>query len=312
MPHAEGGRTLWLLSWLCGVLTLTALSLWLLGAARQLAAHSWTQSGLKQEVYQLVSALPVRLAIGAWPVVGYLLGTAITLLPAASDWVFAPLYGTMLGVMLNVVLGGFLLPLIRPLGLLVQNQGVQKELKLTDEQRQKAVQVGQKIEERYTQKLRDLHENLPDLSPEKGSAAYLELEKERTEETVKALADILTPEQMKRYQQIRLQVRRGLSAFEDPEVQQVLKLSDEQKEKIKIIVDDFRKMNNLEFQKELEGDLQKKVDLLKAWDAMGFASAVTEKTPALSKAYLEKVVAVLNDEQKKTWKEMTGEPFELS
>jgi len=36
-----------------------------------------------------------------------------------------------------------------------------------------------------------------------------------------------------------------------------------------------------------------------------------EKVTALRKETTEKIVAVLNDDQKKSWKELTGEPFEL-
>ena len=50
-------------------------------------------------------------------------------------------------------------------------------------------------------------------------------------ESDKALADVLKPEQTKRYKQISIQAR-GVDAFADEEVQKALKITEEQKTKL--------------------------------------------------------------------------------
>jgi hypothetical protein len=113
-----------------------------------------------------------------------------------------------------------------------------------------------------------------------------------TSETNKRLADVLKPEQMKRYRQIQLQ-QLGLMAFTEPDVQSKLKLSDEQ-------VGRIRKINAQSQSQRREfaqggrnrGQMQKKVE-----------------TPG--KDSMDKALAVLSVDQKRAWNDMTGEPFEV-
>jgi hypothetical protein len=92
---------------------------------------------------------------------------------------------------------------------------------------------------------------------------------------------------MNRFRQIDLQ-QRGLG---DPETQQRLKLTAEQKDRIKAI----------------ESQLQQ--------DAVEVrrkrAKDTGEQLQKLAHAAREKSVAVLTDDQKKAWKELTGEPVNL-
>ncbi len=46
-------------------------------------------------------------------------------------------------------------------------------------------------------------------------------------------------------------------------------------------------------------------------NAQGNFREAGEKAGALRKETMEKVMALLTDEQKKAWKDMTGEPFEV-
>ncbi len=111
-----------------------------------------------------------------------------------------------------------------------------------------------------------------------------------SEETYKAMGDLLKADQVKRLKQIELQ-QRGLA---DPGTQKALKLSDEQKEKIKKIGEDTR---------------EKAREVFK--DAQGDFKAAAEKMATLTKEAREKQANLLTDDQKKQWKEMTGEPFEV-
>jgi hypothetical protein len=119
------------------------------------------------------------------------------------------------------------------------------------------------------------------------------------EETLKAVSEILKPEQVKRLKQIELQ-QAGARAYSRPDVVKALSLKDDQIEKIKTINDDSQKAMR---------------ELRPAGGAGGKPAkpdpAVTEKIAALRKETGEKIQAVLTDDQKKTWKDMTGEAFTI-
>src|SRR5439155_12803853 len=117
-------------------------------------------------------------------------------------------------------------------GMLLGNKSVQEELKMSKEQADKAQEALQKTRE----KQKEAFSKLQDLSQEERREKMQELQKVIGAETDKLAASILKPEQLKRFKQIELQ-QRGYQAFTDPELQKTLKLTDEQKEKIKAIVD---------------------------------------------------------------------------
>jgi hypothetical protein len=165
---------------------------------------------------------------------------------------------------------------------------VQKDLKLDQDQIDKVKKVAADMGE----KMRSEMSGLRDLSPEERREKMQEVGKKMTEDTMKALADVLKPEQMDRLKQIQLQ-RRGPQAFTDAEVQKSLNLTDEQKEKIKTINEDLTK--------EM-GDLR--------GGGRGNPQA-GEKMAAVRKEATDKIMAVLTDPQKETWKTMTGKPIEI-
>jgi hypothetical protein len=174
-------------------------------------------------------------------------------------------------------------------GALLQNKSVQQELKLTDDQITKVKEVTDEIRSKHQEdftKLRDISDQTE--RREKGA----ELMKTVGEETNKALAGVLKPEQEKRLKQIRLQTE-GTRAFQDPEVEKALKLSDEQKDSLKTIEADARK--------EMEG----------LRGGQGNREENRKKFESLRQETKDKAAAVLNDTQKKEWKELTGEPFKL-
>lgn len=168
--------------------------------------------------------------------------------------------------------------------MLQHNPALQKELKLTEEQLAKIKELTPKIQEKFKADF----EKVQKLDEKERPAKQQEVAKAMRQETFKALADVLKPEQMKRFKQIDLQ-QRGDRALNDEEVQQSLKLSDEQKSKIKSIREAHReafakgmKENPMEFNKKIQ---------------------------AMNKETSEKVKGVLTDEQKKALQELMGEPF---
>jgi len=172
-------------------------------------------------------------------------------------------------------------------GALLSNKGVQKELKLDDEQVKKVETLSTELREKMT----GLREKLQDVPQEERGEKMRELMKPINDDMKKSLAGILKPEQVKRLDQIQLQ-QQGVNAFADPETAKKLNLTDEQKDKLKGIVEDHRSQQRelfQGFQNDREGTMKKIQDLNK--ETMG------------------KVTGLLTADQKATWKEMTGEPF---
>jgi Spy/CpxP family protein refolding chaperone len=186
-------------------------------------------------------------------------------------------------------------------GMLIQNQSVQKELKLTDDQIQKIKDATTSINEKHKDERDAVRSLQGDERREKGQ----ELGKKIANETNEALAGILKPEQSKRLKEITLQ-RDGPRAFNSEDVQNSLKLTDDQKDKIKTINEDAAKeMREIFPQGGRRGAGGGGVA-----DANVFKESMT-KMAALNKETMEKISSVLTDDQKKAWKDMTGQPFEI-
>jgi hypothetical protein len=113
-------------------------------------------------------------------------------------------------------------------------------------------------------------------------------------EVLAALGSILKPDQLKRLKQIELQMQRAM-AFSNPEVQKSLKLTSDQIEKIKTINDDAQAERRSLF----------------SGGGGGRNQGNFQKMQAMQKETLTKIEGVLTDEQKKSWKDMTGEPFQF-
>jgi hypothetical protein len=170
--------------------------------------------------------------------------------------------------------------------MLLTNKSVQEELKADSAQVEKLNALAAETRDKMQQKMQSLSQE--ERGGEKGQAARREV----TDEMRKSLANILKADQVKRFDQVELQVR-GAQAFGDAKVQEKLKLTQDQKDKVKSINDDAgaqRRELFQGFQNDREGTLKKMNDL--------------------NKATLSKVTAVLNDEQKSSWKELIGSPFD--
>jgi hypothetical protein len=173
-------------------------------------------------------------------------------------------------------------------GGLIANKSVQTELKLTEEQVKKAAEAVGAVRKKHSEDFQALQ----DLQGDERRQKQQELTKTVSEETSKALGDILTADQVKRLKEITLQTR-GSQAFTDAEIQTALKLTDDQKDKVKTINDDFRE--------EMRG----------LFGGGGDPQENMKKMTAMRKEAMDKTVAVLTDDQKKSWTEMSGKPFEL-
>jgi len=162
--------------------------------------------------------------------------------------------------------------------LLLGQKSVQEELKLSDEQVKKVTELQEKQRESF--------QGLRDLSQEERRTKMQEITKTQNE----ALAKILKPEQLKRAKQIALQqqMRFGLGfVLNNEEVAKALKITDEQRDKIREIQRSaFEEMRDLG--RDEEG---------------------RKKREEIRNATNEKVNGVLTAEQKTKLKELQGEPF---
>jgi hypothetical protein len=174
---------------------------------------------------------------------------------------------------------------------LLTNPGVQKEIGLTPDQIKKITDVTKEIRDKHQDERAALRDLQGDERREKTQA----LNKTVADETKAGLKGVLKPDQEKRLNQIFLQTR-GVSAFADADVQKKLKLSDDQKEKLKTIADDSQK------------DLAEIFQGLRGADAEARQEAM-KKIAAIRKEAMDKAKDVLSADQKKDWEDMTGKPF---
>jgi hypothetical protein len=118
---------------------------------------------------------------------------------------------------------------------------------------------------------------------------------------MKALAEVLDSDQMKRLKQIELQVK-GSRAFAEPAVQTSLKMSSEQKDNIQSILADADKDIG-----ELTKEIQKE---FKSGNVQAL-QALRDKMTANAKETKVRCTSVLSADQKRTWQEMIGDSFKL-
>ncbi len=121
----------------------------------------------------------------------------------------------------------------------------------------------------------------------------MEINREMNASAMKSAGEFLKPEQIARLKQIHHQVQ-GAAAFNDHEVAQKLNLTDAQKKEIQEIEQESMQEIRPLFQ-ELQNDRE----------------GTMKKIEEIRKQTLAKVEGKLNDEQRKTWKELTGAPFEI-
>lgn len=168
-------------------------------------------------------------------------------------------------------------------GNLLQNSGVQKELKLSDKQLDE-------LREAQSAMFKEM------ISLFKDKEKMAERMKELGEKNRKTTSKILNADQNKRFRQIELQVG-GLGSLNTKEVQEELKLSEAHRQKISSLFGDFQKDA-----KEIMADA--------GFDQKERMAAV-EKTMKLNRDMANKFAKEMNMEQQAKYKEMLGTPFEF-
>jgi Spy/CpxP family protein refolding chaperone len=166
---------------------------------------------------------------------------------------------------------------------LLRNETVQNDLKLTDDEKASI----QKLQDAA----RDNRTALQGLSGEERTAKMAEITKEQDSK----IAGILDDKQKARLKEIRLQ-QRGPQGLTDKELAEALKLTDDQVNKIKEIVDAMQKEIQDAFQSAGQG---------------GDRTAMREKMTKLRKDTGDKILAVLTPDQKTSYDKMLGTKIDL-
>ncbi len=181
------------------------------------------------------------------------------------------------------------------------SEDLQKELKISDEQKTKLKEAMEPINKKRTE-----------LRGQGGQQQTDEQRKERTEkmaklteETKAAVGTILNAEQAKRLGQIDYQMM-GIAAYSNADVQKKMSFTDDQKETVKATVEAYQK-DRTELMKDAppRGQQPSDEDKKKTAD-------LRKKVAALSKEAEEKIAESLTADQKKIWTDMIGEKVDVS
>ncbi len=165
----------------------------------------------------------------------------------------------------------------------------QKELNLTEDQIEKVRGVMENLRTTMQEKF----QGFQDLAPEERQTKAQEVMKEVNAGVEKEIKEILKEDQFKRYRQISLQAM-GAGAFADEEVAKKLQLTDDQKAKVKEILDGAQKERNTLMEEARQG---------------GNPQETFGKMREIGVKAKDDAIAVLTDEQKEQWKELTGKEF---
>ncbi len=166
---------------------------------------------------------------------------------------------------------------------------VQKDLQLTAAQVKRVQEALREIRESHQADYTALREASADVRVAKMAT----LNETVNDEVKKALS--FSADQSKRFDQISLQAH-GVQAFANPTVAEKLKLTTDQKSKIHEIVEATRSAGAGAFNKDASEQE---------------STEARTKRAATQKEHMTKVQALLTDDQKHEWKELTGEPIEI-
>jgi len=220
------------------------------------------------------------------------------------------------------------------LAMLLGVEQVQKEIKLTEEQKAELAKLQESFRPPARGNFRNRWEELMKLSEEERNKKIEEMQKQFEEQAAKRdkeitakLGEILQPEQSARLNQIEMQItgeRNALVVLMRPEVMEGLGLSDEQKDQLKKIEEEIRAQWQQRPRGGRRGDRRPRRGGPDAGDqAEGAPGAQRGERPQVDwdkvrqqmrearEKNRAKAMAVLTPEQKAKLGEMMGEPFEL-
>ena len=181
-------------------------------------------------------------------------------------------------------------------GFLLNTPTVQKELELVDDQKAKIKEAGDKAQAA----MREMFSGMRDLSNEERQEKMREVGKKmqaQGEQTRKSIEEALLPHQLERLRGIALQMA-GVGALNDKQLQQDLKLSEDQVAKIKSIGEESGKK-----MQEMFAGMRD----LSPEDRQAKMAEVGKKAQEMRKDSEKQLLEVLTDDQKASIEKMKGE-----
>jgi hypothetical protein len=175
---------------------------------------------------------------------------------------------------------------------LVFRDKVQKDLKLSDEQKKKL----EKRLQDTVQETMQFFQSLQDAKPQDRQKEHQAYVKKSQEKLAAFLEGALKEEQLQRLRQVMLQ-REGLFALGDPALMKELDITDKQRQQF------F----------ETVQELQKNVEsLLKQARKEARPEEIRPKIMKIRDERMRRIEALLSDAQKNRWKKMLGTPLDLA
>ncbi|MEN6493117.1 MAG: Spy/CpxP family protein refolding chaperone, partial [Thermoguttaceae bacterium] len=194
------------------------------------------------------------------------------------------------------------------ISMLLRSDQVLQELKLTDDQKARVRELGEK----RRAEMMSLFSNMGNLSAEERRAKMNEMREKMQKESetreaayFKQIAEILKPEQVMRLKQIQLQ-QEGPAALRRPEIAEAIGLTAEQKQKLEQVATEAREAGTKLFQEmfqRTEGQDREAREKRR--------EELRQQSQKLREESEQKSMAILTSEQKQQLKEIFGEPFEL-
>ncbi len=189
---------------------------------------------------------------------------------------------------------------------LVNIEAVQKEIEVLDDQLAAVKKAGEELRAaREAQRGQGERPDYRNMSEQEREKAFAEMRQRREKETATAnakLGEILLPHQIKRLQEISLQLR-GTAALNDPKVAAELKITDAQKKKLEEVsaanMEEMRK----QMQELFQGGNRDRSDQER--------EQMRTKMQDMRKQAEGKVLAVLTADQKSQFEKMKGETFQM-
>ncbi len=176
---------------------------------------------------------------------------------------------------------------------LFRNEKVQKDLELTDEQKESI----KKVEEQFREATKDTTSGLRDLSQEERRKKLTEIREKlapKLKEVQEKINGVLNAKQRDRLNELKIQAR-GAAALLDKDTAEALKLSDDQQKKLK----GLEEARNKEFAEVMESARG------------GNPGDAREKFTKLRKESNDKMLEVLSSDQKAQFEKMQGTKIEL-
>ncbi len=188
---------------------------------------------------------------------------------------------------------------------LIRSKTVKADVKITEEQEKKLTEWAKDYQAKSSETMKAKFAEFKDLPMEERTKKFGEFQAEQTKEVYKQIGTVLDAGQVKRLKQIEIQVA-GTRAYSMKDVQEALKITDEQKDKLKDVTDSARKEGQeLRDEYGIKGGGGAKIDADKMKE-------YTKKNEAITAGTSSKIKAMMTDDQKKALAELTGPAIDVA